>query len=72
MFNPLKKDGIKIVVPFSELIKLQGKKQTAATGKTESLAIPMNDITDLGISMDKPVGYPVLEIATIKLFKEQP
>ncbi|HMF72765.1 MAG TPA: hypothetical protein VK616_14910, partial [Flavitalea sp.] len=72
--QPAQNGWSNIVVPFNTFKKIQANKQNVrvSASKMESLPFSMNEITDFGVSMDKPVGYTVLEIASIRLLKEEP
>jgi hypothetical protein len=72
--QPVENGLTKIVVPFESFKLLSLKKRSIAGWAHEPAAAPfsMNEITDFGVSMENPVGYPVLEIRSIKLSKEKP
>jgi len=58
----------RVVIPFSEFRKLPVKTTVHETALT---SISMNEVTDLGVSMDKVVGYSVLEIRSVKLSNDE-
>ena len=63
-----------VVVPFESFKLLSVKKRVIAGSAHETAAttFSMNEITDFGVSMEKPLAYPVLEIRSVKLSKEEP
>jgi len=54
----------RIVIPFSEFRKNPAK---STVNESTPATFYMNDVTDLGVSMDKPIGNTVLEIRSVKL-----
>ena len=65
---PLENKITRVVIPFSEFRKLSAKTTVHETSLSSS---SMNEVTDLGVSMDKPVGYSVLEIRSVKLSNDE-
>jgi hypothetical protein len=70
--KPVEKGWTRIVVPIETF-----KPSIAKAGNlintfrhTATASVPLDEVLGLGVSIEKPVGYPVLEIRSIKLSKE--
>jgi hypothetical protein len=72
--TPAENGLTRIVIPFEsfKLLSIRKRDPKGSSGETIAAAYSMNEITDFGVSMEKPVGYTVLEIRSVKLSKEEP
>jgi hypothetical protein len=64
----------RITIPVEALKKQTARRKNASSIYREAAneIVPMNEVLGLGVSIEKPIGYPVLEIRSIKLSKEDP
>lgn len=72
--TPKEKGWTQVVIPietFTAEIK-KGQDQKTVYQGTASSIVPLTNVLGLGVSIVRPVGYPVLEIRSIKLSNEDP
>lgn len=72
--TPLKNNWTHLVVPIEtlKLGKVTEKKAGASNRQTVNQPVLLDDVLSLGVLVAKPVGYPVLEIRSMRLLKDLP
>lgn len=71
--KPVEKGWTRIVVPIETFKPWMAKTENLVTTYKEAAyaPVPLEEVLGIGVSIEKPVGYPVLEIRSIKLSKEE-
>jgi hypothetical protein len=72
--KPAERQWTKIVVPLSTFKAgtVQATTNANSIHQTADAPIDLNEVLAIAVSMNQPVGYPALEIRSVKLVNEEP
>jgi hypothetical protein len=72
--KPVENGWTRIVIPVQSIKDEFAKKQTSGIVQPAAnrVSLPLSSMFGFGVSIGKPIGYPVLEIRSVKLYNEAP